>query len=148
MSVARRREALIEARNWIGTPYRHQASAKRVGADCLGLIRGVWRSLYGQEPEPVPAYSPDWSERGGAAERLLIAAQRWMIEIQLDEAGPGDVLIFRFKPGCPAKHCAIQSAEDRMIHAWQGRAVCDTAIGPWWRRRRAGAFRFPSQLQD
>ena len=28
---------------WIGTPYRHQASLKGVGCDCLGLVRGVWR---------------------------------------------------------------------------------------------------------
>ncbi len=45
------------ARGWIGTPYRHQASLKGVGADCLGLMRGVWREIYGGEPETVPAYS-------------------------------------------------------------------------------------------
>lgn len=134
--------ALAEARDWIGTPYRHQASAKGAGADCLGLVRGVWRALYGAEPETPPAYAPDWAERGGA-ETLLTAARRWLIEIPIDEAGPGDVLLFRFAPACPAKHCAIQEPDGRMIHAWQGQAVCETAIGPWWRRRCAGAFRFP-----
>ena len=49
------RDAIIAAaRGWIGTPYRHQASCNQVGADCLGLIRGVWRELYGAEPAPVP----------------------------------------------------------------------------------------------
>ena len=47
---------------WIGTPYRHQASLKGVGCDCLGLVRGVWRAVCGDEPEAVPAYSPDWAE--------------------------------------------------------------------------------------
>ena len=37
------------ARAWIGTPYVHQGSACRAGADCLGLVRGVWRGLYGAE---------------------------------------------------------------------------------------------------
>ena len=37
------------ARGWIGTPYHHQASVKGVGTDCLGLVRGVWRELYGCE---------------------------------------------------------------------------------------------------
>ncbi|MEL6794106.1 MAG: peptidase P60, partial [Pseudomonadota bacterium] len=50
------------ARAWIGTPYRHQASLKGVGADCLGLIRGVWRELYGAEPEAPPPYSREWGE--------------------------------------------------------------------------------------
>ncbi|MEM1422329.1 MAG: peptidase P60, partial [Pseudomonadota bacterium] len=34
-----------EASRWIGTPYRHQASLRGVGCDCLGLLRGVWRAL-------------------------------------------------------------------------------------------------------
>ncbi|MFL5163197.1 MAG: peptidase P60, partial [Microvirga sp.] len=42
---------LAEARSWIGTPYRHQASLKGIGCDCLGLLRGVWRGVMGREPE-------------------------------------------------------------------------------------------------
>ncbi|MEM9842167.1 MAG: peptidase P60, partial [Pseudomonadota bacterium] len=38
-----RAEVIEAARAWLGTPYRHQASRRGVGADCLGLIRGVWR---------------------------------------------------------------------------------------------------------
>ena len=43
-----------EARTWLGTPYLHQASVRGAGCDCLGLVRGVWRALYGREPEAVP----------------------------------------------------------------------------------------------
>lgn len=40
--MALERAAVVaEARDWIGTPYRHQASVKHAGCDCLGLIRGV-----------------------------------------------------------------------------------------------------------
>ena len=77
-----RARALIEARGWIGTPYRHQSSCKGAGADCLGLVRGVWRELFGAEPEPVPPYGPDWAEVAGE-ERLWAAALR-----HLDPAGP------------------------------------------------------------
>ena len=52
------------ARGWIGTPYVHQASVKGAGTDCLGLVRGIWRELYGPEPEALPAYTPDWGEAG------------------------------------------------------------------------------------
>jgi len=142
---ALRDQALAQARSWIGTPYRHQASTKKHGADCLGLVRGVWRALYGAEPEPLPPYSAEWAERGGA-ETLLLAARRRLTEITPGAAQPGDVLLFRFAPGRPAKHCAILSAQGRMIHAWQGRAVCETAMGRWWRRRLCAAFEFPSKL--
>ena len=47
----RRAEIVRAARSWIGTPYRHQASLKGVGCDCLGLLRGVWREVVGAEPE-------------------------------------------------------------------------------------------------
>ena len=53
------------ARGWIGTPYVHQASVPGAGCDCLGLVRGVWREVFGAEPEPVPAYTRDWSEPQG-----------------------------------------------------------------------------------
>jgi NlpC/P60 family putative phage cell wall peptidase len=137
------REAVIAAaRGWLGTPYRHQASEKGVGADCLGLVRGVWREVYGGEPERAPPYTPDWAERGGM-ETLRDAARRHLQELRLDHAGPGDVLLFRVEPQAPAKHAAILCAPDRLIHAYWGRSVVETALTPWWRRRRAYAFAFP-----
>ncbi|MFZ2468534.1 MAG: peptidase, partial [Parvibaculum sedimenti] len=46
-----RAAVVAAARAWIGTPYRHQASCKGAGADCLGLVRGLWREFHGAEPE-------------------------------------------------------------------------------------------------
>ena len=143
-----RQRALAEARAWLGTPYRHQASARGEGADCLGLVRGVWRAVAGPEPEAPPAYSPDWAERGGE-EALLDAARRWLVETPVSAAEPGDVLLFRMSPAAPVKHCGVLSAtgdpEPRLIHAYWGRAVVESWMGPWWTRRTAAAFTWPSQ---
>ena len=54
-----------EAHLWLGTPYVHQMACRGAGCDCLGLVRGVWRGVYGAEPETPPAYSMDWSEPQG-----------------------------------------------------------------------------------
>jgi NlpC/P60 family putative phage cell wall peptidase len=135
--------ALAEARQWLGTPYRHQASLRGVACDCLGLVRGIWRTLYGDEPETPPPYRPDWAEVGGR-EILLDALGRWLIPIATADAGPGDVLVFRMTPDAVAKHCAILSGDDRMIHAYWGRACVESWLGRWWRARLAAAFRFPS----
>ncbi len=60
-----RAKIVAEARRWIGTPYRHQASCIGAGADCLGLVRGVWRALLGAEPLALPGYTDDWGEASG-----------------------------------------------------------------------------------
>ena len=133
---------LEETRLWLGTPYRHQASTLGAGCDCLGLVRGVWRGLYGEEPEAPPPYRPDWAEIG-VGEPLLEAFGHWLVAIPLPHARPGDVLVFRMAPGAAAKHCAIQSAPDRIIHAYWGRACVESALGRWWRERCVAAFRFP-----
>lgn len=153
MTIARV-DIVTEARAWIGTPYRHQASLKGVGCDCLGLVRGVWRAVIGEEPERAPPYAPDWAE-SLSGEPLADAAARHLIAIDLAPSlpspasggglgwGPGDVLLFRWRANLPAKHAAIVTAEDKMVHAHDGAAVAEVALAPWWRRRLAYAFRFP-----
>ncbi len=132
------------ARGWIGTPYIHQASCRGSGSDCLGLVRGVWRDLYGAEPEAVPPYTPDWSETD-RVERLLAAAARHMEPLDPGAAGPGDVLVLRMIDGGVAKHMGILAAgaagEPTFIHAYSGHGVVESPLTPVWRRRIAAAFR-------
>jgi NlpC/P60 family putative phage cell wall peptidase len=143
MTTPLTRAAIVaEARSWIGTRYRHQASVKGVGCDCLGLVRGVWRACVGAEPEAVPAYAPDWAEARGD-ETLADAAFRHLIPVAPEHFDAGDVLLFRWRDGFIAKHVAIASSATTMIHAHDGASVCEIAIAPWWRRRLAYAFQFP-----
>ena len=136
------RAAIVaEARRWLGTPYRHQASALGAGCDCLGLVRGVWRAVCGGEPEAPPPYTPDWSD--GGDELLRDAARRWFVEIAPADAAPADVLLFRMCAGAPMKHAAILVAPDRIIHAYWGRAVVESRLTPFWRARLTAAFSFP-----
>ncbi|SIQ48996.1 putative phage cell wall peptidase, NlpC/P60 family [Rhizobium sp. RU33A] len=164
---------LAIAGTWIGTPYRHQGSVKGVGCDCLGLVRGIWRELYGKEPEVVPAYAPDWAERAGE-ERLLAAAGRHFQAVaSFVESRPGDLVLFRFRPHLAAKHAGIlacmasqgggcemdadgarfsaeyalsQPPPDAFIHAYEQSAVTLSALVPAWRRRIAGIYRFPERI--
>ncbi len=139
-----KREAIVNAaRTWIGAPYRHQASCLGAGADCFGLVRGVWRSVIRPEPETLPAYTPDWGDINGH-EILFTAMRRHFIETPVSHARAGDVLLFRMALDAPAKHCAILTAPDRIIHAYWGRSVAETRLGPWWQRRIIAAFQFPN----
>ena len=138
------------ARSWIGTPYRHQASLRGVGCDCLGLIRGVWREIVGADPEPVPGYSSNWAETS-RGEPFLAAAQRHFTELTAADARPGDVLIFRMRSTARAKHAAIMAhgAEGpTFIHAYEGECVVENHLTAAWSRRIAGAFRFPNPVAE
>ncbi|MEM9429465.1 MAG: peptidase [Pseudomonadota bacterium] len=139
-----RTEIVAEARTWIGTPYVHQASCLGAGADCLGLLRGVWRALYGAEPAPVPAYTWDWSEPDGV-ERLMAAAVEHLVEER--DARPGSVLIFRMRQSSVAKHIGIltDASPKRFIHAYTRAGVVEAALSEAWARRIAGVFAFPER---
>jgi len=131
------------ARRWIGTPYHDQASVREVGCDCLGLIRGVWREVVGNEPMPVPPYSRDWGETG-PVEVLADAARAAMIEIDIGDARTGDVILFRMRAGAIAKHCGILSDSGYFIHAYERSGVIEELLTLAWQRRIAFAFRFPT----
>jgi NlpC/P60 family putative phage cell wall peptidase len=142
MSALDRTLIVARARAWIGTPYLHQASVRGVACDCLGLVRGVWREVIGAEPEVAGPYSPDWAE-ASREERLAKAGARHFDVVDVSRFRPGDVLLFRWRTDTPAKHLAIATTADAMVHAHDGACVCEVAISSWWRRRLAYAFAFP-----
>lgn len=129
------------ARLWLGTPYRHRASTLGAGCDCLGLVRGVWRTLYGVEPMDVPPYraSPRDSEYAGA---LREAAERFLLPETGVLAG-GQVVLFRLAGLAEAKHCAILISPQRFIHAQEKLGVVEANLTDGWARRVSGRFGFP-----
>jgi NlpC/P60 family putative phage cell wall peptidase len=143
-------EVVALAREWIGTPYRHQSSCRGAGTDCLGLLRGLWREVLGPEPESVPAYSTDWSEPSGS-EDLLAAAARHLVPVTAGESRAGDIVVMRMRDGGVAKHVGVlaQSAQGHqtLIHAYSGHGVVESPLTPAWARRIAGTFRFPERTR-
>ena len=141
MSEIYRADRIIaEARKWIGTPYVHQASTVGAGCDCLGLLRGMWRSLYGSEPQAVPPYSADW-DLVEKREQLLLAAHHHLLAIKTCKRGC--LIVFRWQPHLPAKHLAINAGAGRIIHAYERAGVIESPLGTHWQNRIAGCFAFP-----
>ena len=134
---------VLAARDWIGTPYRHQASKKHVGCDCLGLVRGVWREVEGAEPETAPPYAAAWSEVSGH-EQLLDAARRHFVPVAPDNWVASDLVVFRMRRNSIAKHAGILTGRDHFIHAYDGAQVTETPLCNFWRGCIAAVFRLPS----
>lgn len=138
-------EIVAQARGWIGTPYIHQGSTRGAGADCLGLVRGIWRDVLGAEPEAPPPYTPDWSEASGE-ERLWAAALRYLVA--REGLAPGAVILFRMQRSAVAKHLGIVSqtgAQPAFVHAYSGHAVTESPLSQPWARRIVAVFDFPDR---
>lgn len=141
-------DIVAQARLWIGTPYVHQQSVRGAGCDCLGLVRGLWRALYGAEPEAVPPYSADWAEPQ-RDEVLWRAARRHLAEKPPAALAPGDLILFRMRAGSVAKHLGIvaQGAPvPSFIHAYTGHGVVESPLTPPWARRIVACFAFPERI--
>lgn len=145
MPSSGRPEVVAAARAWVGTPYRHQASLRGVGCDCLGLLRGVWRDLFGDEPETPEPYSPAWAELA-EGDPLLAAAMRHLVHSTDGIIRPGSVLVFRWRAHVAAKHCGIATDDTHFLHAHDGASVAEVAIVSGWRRRIVGIFDFPDRM--
>jgi len=138
------------SRGWIGTPYVHQAARRGVGCDCLGLLRGVWAEAVQAPLEPVPAYTPDWSEAQGD-ETLWRALLHRLARRDLADAQAGDVLLFRMRQGAVAKHLGLQAdcgLSPTFIHAYQGHGVRESAFSAPWQRRLVARFALPDDAQN
>jgi NlpC/P60 family putative phage cell wall peptidase len=136
-----RQDIVDAARRWIGTPYRHQAATLGAGCDCLGLVRGVWREIYGGEAMTLPAYRADWRDARHAEELLAVAET--MLRQADDGPRAGQVILFRLGRTRAAKHCGIALGADRFIHAQERLGVIEANLGDGWRRRIAGLYDFP-----
>lgn len=91
-----------EALAWKGTPFVWQASVKRVGCDCKGLLVGVARDLGRPEADSLPARISDYGSR------VPVAALKAGLAELFDRARTpevGDILLLNFA-GHP-QHLAI-----------------------------------------
>ena len=132
-------DIIAAARGWIGTPWRHQASLKGVGCDCIGLFAGVAAELGCSEASAFLG-DPNLRCYGRQPERrqLLAGCARFLDETP--EAFPGDLLMMRFQTD--PQHFAILSTPDRIIHAsaTAGKVV-EHQLDDLWRRRVVRFYR-------
>ena len=144
MANAQERAAILaEAVRWIGTPYCHQASRRQVGADCLGLIIGVWNAL-ATTPLVLPRVDQKSWAQHAQGEPLLDGLRQMLVSRPLREAQPGDVLALRWRRGWPASHLAILMDDGTIVHAYEGGRVVRSNLAPW-AANMAACFAFPSQ---
>jgi NlpC/P60 family putative phage cell wall peptidase len=130
------------ALSWLGTPFRHQGAERSVGCDCLGLVRGVWRTLYGSDLA-VPVYRRDWLADG--PHDSLVRGIAASFEPAGARPSAGGLIVLHVRRHLPPSHLAIVIGDGRMIHARERSGVAIASLTPW-RGRIAGHFRFPERV--
>lgn len=139
-------QVVLEARNWLLTPFKHQAMLKGIGVDCVGLIIGVGRSL-GLMGE-FDAHAPRYRGYGRLPHPTMLSNACDEFLDRTDDPGLGDILLMRFEND--PQHFAIISdiMPERIIHAHAsvGRVVEHTlesgGVPPVWRKRIVQSYRY------
>lgn len=136
--MATREQIVATARDWIGTPWRHQGRT-RLGVDCVGLVVMVARDL-GLSDYDWNAYSR--RAHGGSFLPHFEANAR---NVGLARARPGDMLVFA-DASYPC-HVGVLShfrGEPHVIHALATlKKVWETPYAGEWERKARFAFAFP-----
>lgn len=130
-----RSQIIEEAREWVDTPFHHQASVKGVGCDCAGMVKGVWREL-GNDVSGIPSDYPRTPSNG----QLVKILEKYLGRSA--ERKPGDVLVFTLLN--EPQHIGILTENNTVIHAYQPfNKVAEHRLDAKWARRITAIFRFP-----
>jgi NlpC/P60 family putative phage cell wall peptidase len=131
---------ICAARACLGTPFHHQGRCPKVGLDCIGLIVVALRAV----GSPVRDRQ-DYSARPDG--RTLVQALVDHGARKVEAFTTGDVLVFRYDH--QPQHVALATSTTTMIHSFApAGGVVETSIGPYWRRRLLGIYRFENALKD
>lgn len=133
-----KQDIVNEARQWLGTPFHHQASLKGVGTDCYGLIRGVANNLgIARDHNPITNYS---RVPNGDMEKIIL---QHCTKIPVRDRQAGDIINFAW--GKEPQHLGILTEKDTVIHAYgyedHGKVVETSFVGRHLRAVR-GIYRF------
>src|SRR6056297_1602809 len=131
-------EAIVaEARDWLGTPWRHQGRSIR-GLDCVGLVVVVARTLR------LSDYDHTAYGRHAQGQNLVDHFRAQMDGVVLTDSRPGDVLVFADQAyPCHCGFLTERFGRPHLLHAHATRRrVIEEPHAGEWPRKVKFAFRF------
>lgn len=134
---------VLEAFEWVGTPYHHQARVKGVGVDCAQLVAGVAENVFPRlKPINTEVYSVEWHMHNREEKMCNIIERFKCTQIEVEDRQPGDILTFQF--GRVQSHMGILINDNQFIHARMdiGKVVINQLSGDWL-ERLGRVYKFP-----
>ncbi len=128
-------EMVAAAREYLGTPFRHQGRLLGVGVDCAGVVVHAVRSC-GIDVDDVVGYGP--TPNKGLLEQTL-ESHSALINVNKTEIASGDILLMSFAR--EPQHLAIFTG-DGIVHAYEAAGkCCEHGLDHAWRSRIVQAYR-------
>jgi len=137
------------ARQYLGTPWQHQARKRGVAVDCIGLLVGAFTDAgyaiddvtdYGRNPNPrrfLGHLARYFDRIGGKADATLVEHDRDAWEF----ARTGDVLVFSFVGRDTPQHVGICTGTN-VLHTFQTAGkVAEHAMNMEWQRNLHSVWR-------
>lgn len=138
--MSTRAEVVEIARTWLATPYRHQASVKGLGVDCVGFLVGVALEAGLISHELAAALPTDYSRQPSGGQLRRAMAQH-MTPIPIATVEPGDVCLVAFV--VEEQHLVMITRPSPLSIIHCGRqGVVEHRMDEAWRRRITRAYRF------
>lgn len=112
------RDAVVrEAREWMGTPWRHMGDIKGAAVDCAMLLRMVYMNVGAVEPFDPRPYPRLWFHHH-TEEKMLgwIVDRLGGVEIDVEKARPADLLVYKI--GLCYAHSSILVGDRLIVHAY------------------------------
>lgn len=129
-------EIVAHARQYVGTPFKHQGRHLGRALDCAGLIACVGRDA------GVTSFDRTDYSRSPDMQQMKAVLDREMVSIPIAEAKPGDVFWCVVGSHAP-QHLAIFTGTG-LIHAFEPARNCvEHRVDKKWRRRIRAAYRYP-----
>lgn len=142
-----RQQVVATAREWLGTPYRHQGRHKNRFVDCIGLIIGIGADL------GDTIIAPDDYSSSPSGIMLMEKARVQFNEVtDRTEPLPGDIMVLWGWNRQEPQHFAIRGeygGRATMIHAFSKRQqVVEHGIDDFWQKRLMALFTFKGMEAD
>ncbi|RLA04762.1 MAG: hypothetical protein DRQ45_00095 [Gammaproteobacteria bacterium] len=126
-----------EAREWLGTPFHHQASVKKIGCDCAGLVKGVAKNLSYEVSKVYTDYGVE--PANGELERVLASL---LVKKSDNSLSKGDIILFRFLQ--EPQHLGIYCGDGILVHSYSTEGgVVEHCIDEKWKKRIVSVYELP-----
>ncbi len=141
-----RNRVITEAREWMGTPYQHQAMLKGVGSDCVGFVVGVGLAtgvltLTKQDRKAYAGYG-----RLPNPSQMRTVLERHCVEVPEHDVRIADVAWIEWRENLPM-HLAMvgtHKGNRTLLHAVSDAGkVVEHTLTKQWDERIVSFWRYP-----
>lgn len=141
-----RSDIIAEAREWMNTPYQHQAMVKGVGVDCVGLVVGVGINTGAMQITDKQVKEYSGYSRLPNPNRMKQAMERHLIKVSGEVPLIADIAWLQWRAGLPM-HLALLSEHNgrpTLIHSLGdvGKVV-EHSLNDLWESRIVSFWRYP-----